>query len=157
MRLRRLGSLSLAIALLAAGAIATPAWGNGLHPGKGISAPAEKAVETEVSPGTATKEFDIQELVARLRATNAIGFFTKLALKNQIDDLLAKFRCYHARACDTSLATLNEEFNLLLMKVLSLLQDDDPDLFQSLAGGREILWKNLTDPTAFARLEGRAS
>ncbi len=157
MRFRRLGPLSLAIALLAAGATATPAGGNGNHPGKGISGPAEKAVETEVPPDTAKKEFDIKELADRLRATKAIGFFTKLALKNQIDDLLGKFRCYHARACDTSLATLNEEFNLLLMKVLSLLQDDDPDLFQTLAAGREILWKNLTDPTAFARLEGRAS
>jgi len=157
MRLRRLGPLSLAIALLAASAIATPAGGDGGGPGRGISGPAEKAVETEVSPETAKKEFDIKELVARLRATKAIGFFTKLALKNQIDDLLGKFRCYHAGACDTSLLTLNEEFNLLLMKVLSLLQDDDPDLFRALAGGREILWKNLTDPTAFARLEGRAS
>ena len=155
MRLRRLGPLSIAIAFLAASA--TPAGGDCGHPGKGISGPAEKAVETEISPETAKKDFDIKELVARLRATKAIGFFTKLALKNQIDDLLGNFRCYHARACDTSLATLNEEFNLLLMKVLSLLQDDDPDLFQTLAGGREILWKNLTDPTAFAKLEGRAS
>ena len=155
MRLRRLGPLSLAIALLAASA--TPAGSDCGDPGRGISTPAKKAVETEAPPETAKKEFDIKELVARLRATKAIGFFTKLALKDQIDDLLGKFRCYHAGACDTSLLTLNEEFNLLLMKVLSLLQDDDPDLFRALAGGREILWKNLTDPTAFARLEGRAS
>ena len=155
MRLRRLGPLSLAIALLAVSA--TPAGSDCGDPERGISTPAKKAVETEASPETAKKEFDIKELVDRLRATKAIGFFTKLALKDQIDDLLGKFRCYHAGACDTSLATLSEEFNLLLMKVLSLLQDDDPDLFQTLAGGREILWKNLTDPTAFARLEGRAS
>ena len=106
---------------------------------------------------SAKKEFDVKELVARVQATKAIGFFTKLSLKNQIDDLLGKFRCYHGKTCDTSLATLNEEFNLLLMKVLSLLQDDDPDLFRALAGGREFLWKNLTDPIAFAKLDGRAS
>src|SRR3970040_2771097 len=147
MRFRRLGPLSLAMGLLAAGAIATPAGGDGGGPERGISTPAKKAVETEASPETAKKEFDIKELVARLRATKAIGFFTKLALKNQIDDLLGKFRCYHAGACDTSLLTLSEEFNLLLMKVLSLLHEDDPDLFRALAGGREILWKNLTDPT----------
>lgn len=157
MRLRRLGPLSLAIALVAVGAIATPAKGDCGHPGKRISGPAEKAAETEAPPETAKKEFDIEGLVASLRATKAIGFFTKLALKNQIDDLLGKFRCYHAGACDTSLLILSEEFNLLLMKVLSLLQDDDPDLFRALAGGREILWKNLTDPTAFAKLEGRTS
>lgn len=91
-------------------------------------------------------------MVGRLRATKAVGFFTKLALKNQIDDLLGKFRCYHAGACDTPLPSLREEFNLLLMKVLSLLQDDDQDLFRTLAGAREILWNKLTDPIAFADL-----
>jgi hypothetical protein len=152
MRLRRLGLLPLAFAVLAATAIATPAGGNGGDPGKGKSRPAEKGAETKPAPESAKKEFDIKELEARLRATKAIGFFTKLALKNEIDDLLGKFRCYHAGACDTPLPTLREEFNLLLMKVLSLLQDDDPDLFRALAGAREIVWNNLTDPTAFAGL-----
>jgi hypothetical protein len=155
MQLRRLGPLSLAIVLLTA--IAIPAGGDCGQPGKGISGPTGKAAEIEAPPEAAKREFDIKELVARVQATKAIGFFTKLALKNQIDDLLGKFRCYHAGTCDTSLLTLSEEFNLLLMKVLSLLQDDDPDLFQALAGGREFLWKNLTDPTAFASLDGRAS
>src|SRR3970040_1363653 len=139
MRFRRLGPLSLAMGLLAAGAIATPAGGDGGGPGRGISTPAKKAVETEAPPETAKKEFDIKELVDRLRATKAIGFFTKLALKDQIDDLLGKFRCYPAGTCDAPLPTLREEFNLLLMKVLSLLQDNDPDLFRTLAGGRDIL------------------
>ncbi|MGH7209272.1 MAG: hypothetical protein ACREIL_07800 [Nitrospiraceae bacterium] len=94
----------------------------------------------------------MKELVARLRETKAIGLFTKLALKNQIDDLHGKLRCYHAGTCDSPLPTLREEFNLLLMKVLSLLQDDDPDLFRTLAGARGILWNKLTDPTAFAEL-----
>jgi hypothetical protein len=94
----------------------------------------------------------MKELAARLRETKAIGFFTKLALKNQIDDLLGRLRCYHAKMCDIPLPTLREEFNLLLMKVLSLLQDDDPDLFRALAGARDILWATLTDPKAFKEL-----
>lgn len=152
MRFRRLMPLPLAIAVLAGTAITTPARGDCGDPGKVIAGPPEKGTETEVPPETAKKGFDIKELVARLRATNAIGFFTKLALKNQIDDLLGKLRCYHAGTCDTPLPTLREEFGLLLMKVLSLLQDNDPDLFRTLAGGRDILWTKLTDPTAFAEL-----
>ncbi|MGH2376385.1 MAG: hypothetical protein ACRDIC_23355 [bacterium] len=144
--------LPLAVVILAVTAITTPAGGDCGDPGKVIPGPPEKGAETEPAPETAKKEFGIKELVARLRATKAIGFFTKLALKNQIDDLLGKFRCHHAGTCDSPLLTLREEFNLLLMKVLSLLQDNDPDLFRTLAGARDILWNKLTDPTAFAEL-----
>ena len=35
---------------------------------------------------------DVAALKARLRDTHAIGVFTKLALKNQVDDLLQQFR-----------------------------------------------------------------
>lgn len=152
MRLRRLMPLPLAIAVLAGTAITTPAGGDCGGPGKVLAGPPEEGAETEAPPETAKKGFDMKELVARLRATKAIGFFTKLALKNQIDDLLGKLRCYHAGTCDAPLLTLREEFNLLLMKVLSLLQDHDPDLFRTLAGTRDILWTRLTDPIAFAEL-----
>ena len=90
--------------------------------------------------------FSIANLVARIRETGAIGFFTKLALKNQIDDLLNQFREFHAGINDTDLSALNDRFNLLLMKVITLLQDDDPKLFQDIVSAREFLWANLTDP-----------
>ncbi len=90
--------------------------------------------------------------MARIRETGAIGFFTKLALKNQIDDLLSEIREFHARVNDTELSVLNDRFNLLLMKVITLLQDDDPKLFQDIVSARELLWINLADPEKFARL-----
>jgi len=96
--------------------------------------------------------FSIANLVARIRETGAIGFFTKLALKNQIDDLLSGFRVFHAGDSDTELSVLNDRFNLLLMKVITLLQDDDPKLFQDIVSAREILWINLADPEWFSRL-----
>jgi hypothetical protein len=34
-------------------------------------------------------------LEQRLKSTNAIGVLTKLTLKNQVDDLLDKFRAYY--------------------------------------------------------------
>ncbi len=84
--------------------------------------------------------------MARIRETGAIGFFTKLALKNQIDDLLSEFREFHAEVSDIELSVLNDQFNLLLMKVITLLQDDDSK------NAREFLWMNLADPEMFARL-----
>ncbi len=97
-------------------------------------------------------EFSIANLVARIRETGAIGFFTKLALKNQIDDLLSEFGEFHAEVIDIELSVLNDQFNLLLMKVITLLQDDDSKLFQDIVNAREFLWMNLADPEMFARL-----
>src|SRR5262245_25596506 len=39
---------------------------------------------------------DLTSLEQRLRDTHAIGVFTKLALKNDVDDLLERFRAFHA-------------------------------------------------------------
>ena len=94
----------------------------------------------------------ISNLVARIRETGAIGFLTKLVLKNQIDDLLGKFREFHEGVGNTELAVLKDHFNLLLMKVITILQNDDPKLFQDIVSAREILWTNLADPDKFARL-----
>jgi len=95
--------------------------------------------------------FSITNLVARIRETGAIGFFTKLALKNQIDDLLSEFREFH-EGSNTELSVLKDRFNLLLMKVITLLQDDDSKLFQDIVSARELLWINLADPEQFERL-----
>jgi len=96
--------------------------------------------------------FSITNLVARIRETGAIGFFTKLALKNQIDDLLSEFRDFHEGVSNTGLSVLKDQFNLLLMKVITLLQDDDPKLFQDIVSAREFLWINLADIERFERL-----
>ena len=96
--------------------------------------------------------FSITNLVARIRETGAIGFFTKLALKNQIEDLLSQFREFHEGVSNTILSVLKDQFNLLLMKVITLLQDDDSKLFQDIVSARELLWINLADPEQFERL-----
>ena len=77
---------------------------------------------------------------------------TKLVLKNQIDDLLTEFREFHEGVGNAELAVLKDQFNLLLMKVITLLQTDDPKLFQDIVSAREILWTNLADPDKFERL-----
>ncbi len=112
----------------------------------------EKAVKDTATSQYPKGEFSIANLVARIRETGAIGFFTKLALKNQIDDLLSEFREFHARVNDTEISLLNDRFNLLLMKVITLLQDDDSKLFQDIVNAREFLWMNLADPEMFAGL-----
>jgi hypothetical protein len=92
---------------------------------------------------------DLKSLEARLRETRAIGVFTKVSLKNQVDDLLGKFRAYHKRQAATPLAELRQSYNLLLLKVLSLLQDSDPSLARDIVASREAIWGILSDPRKF--------
>jgi hypothetical protein len=95
---------------------------------------------------------DLKMLEQQLRATPAIGTFTKLTLKNQVDDLLDQFRDFYDGRLKTTLADLRQPFDRLLMKVLSLLQDTDAALAKAIAASRESLWSLLADPVKFKSL-----
>ncbi len=88
----------------------------------------------------------------RLRDTHAIGVFTKLSLKNQVDDLLAQFKAYHSGQSRVTLAQLRQKYELLLLKVVSVLQDADPPLATAISTSREAIWGLLTDPRRFAQI-----
>lgn len=98
---------------------------------------------------TLEPSLDVGTLTARLRDTNAIGVLSKLALKNQVDDLLKQFRAYHQGGQKTSVASLRQPYNMLLLKVLSLVQDSDPSLARAISGSREAIWSMLADPEKF--------
>ena len=76
--------------------------------------------------------------------------FTKIALKNQVDDLLGKFRRHYKGQEKTALTELRQAYDLLLMKVLSLLQDGDPLLARNIVASREAIWSILADPQKFS-------
>lgn len=75
--------------------------------------------------------------------------FTKIALKNEVDDLLKKFRAYYKRQSRATLADLRRPYDMLLLKVLSLLQDSDPPLARDIVASREAIWGILADPQKF--------
>ena len=95
---------------------------------------------------------DLKTLEQQLKETRAIGVLTKLSLKNQVDDLLEQFRDYYAGRLKVPLAELRRPFDMLLMKVLSLLQDKDPVLAGSIHSSREALWGILADREKFQKL-----
>jgi hypothetical protein len=78
--------------------------------------------------------------------------FTKLSLKNQVDDLLDEFRAYYRGQSKMALAELRQRYDLLLMKLLSLLQDSDESLASAIASSREAIWEILRDPKKFAQI-----
>jgi hypothetical protein len=75
---------------------------------------------------------------------------TKLTLKNQVDDLLDQFRMFYQGKLKTTLAELRRSYDLLVLKVLALLQDADPTLANAIAMSREAIWGILSDPVKFA-------
>ena len=99
-----------------------------------------------------TPPLDLTSLEQRLKSTNAIGVLTKLTLKNQVDDLLDKFRAYYQGKLKTTLADLRRSYDLLVQKVLALLQDSDPPLATDIVASREPIWGILSDPKKFATI-----
>ena len=93
---------------------------------------------------------DLKTLEQRLKDTSAIGVLTKLSLKNQVDDLVDRFRAYHDGKRPPTLAELRPNFELLLMKVLSLLQDKDAALAHDIDASRDAIWSVLADKQKFA-------
>jgi hypothetical protein len=113
-------------------------------------------MKPSATPSSGKKEaaptLDLTALKTRLKETKAIGVFTKITLKNQVDDLLDQFRAYYQGRITTTLAELRHPYDRLLLKVLSLLQDGDPELARAVVASREAIWGILADPAKFATL-----
>ena len=110
-------------------------------------APPPVAPKAEAAPS-----LDIKSLEEQLKETKAIGVMTKLSLKNQVDDLLQKFRDFYDGRLKTTLAELRQPYELLLMKVITLLQDADASLATAIHRSREAIWAVLSDRDKFSKL-----
>jgi len=123
------------------------------------SAPIGRAPKPAASPVAAPPApvapltLDLNALKERLKQTKAIGIFTKIALKNQVDDLLEQFSEYYEGKGKLTMTDLRRSYNLLMMKVLSLLQDADQTLASAIVSSREAIWGLLADPKTFATLK----
>jgi len=116
------------------------------------AAPA-KAEAPAPATTAAPPPLDLRSLETRLRETKAIGVFTKLTVKNQVDDLLERFRDFYKGRLKATLAELRRAYDMLVLKVLALLQDADPPLASALAASRESIWGILSDPEKFSTLQ----
>jgi hypothetical protein len=69
--------------------------------------------------------------------------------EKQADDLLEKFRAYHKRQSAVTLADLRNSYDLLVLKILSLVQDGDPPLAKEIDRSRSAIWDILADQRKF--------
>jgi hypothetical protein len=123
---------------------------------KPVAPPVAIAPAVKVQPAlpivakpVAAPTLDVAGLTQRLRETKAIGVFSKLALKNQMDDVLGQFRAAYRDGHTRAPVALRQPYEMLVLKVLALLQEGDPDLARSVAGSREAIWTILADAETF--------
>jgi hypothetical protein len=152
-----IAGLALVAVMGAGGAFASEPGTAGSENGAGSAgssaATPQPAQKGAARPGAAAGQpIDLPALEQRLRDTNAIGVMTKITLKNQVDELLERFKAHHEGRDATPLSQLRPPFDTLMLKVLALLQDKDPKLASSIAASREALWAMLTDRSQFSRM-----
>ncbi len=114
------------------------------------SAAAPGLIPSSVASLTSAGTLDFSSLVTRLRKTSAISLLTKVAVKNESDDLLEEFRAYHTRKGIATLSDLRRSYDLLFHKLYSLLQDADPPLARDIDRSRAAIWELLADPRKFS-------
>lgn len=97
-------------------------------------------------------DFDLDALVDRVSHSKFLGFFTKISLKQDIDRLLDSVRDFHNGSGEESLEKARERYDVMVHKLIVLLQDKDKDLAKSIDDGRERLWAILSDEKKFATI-----
>ena len=135
-----------------AGTPAAKAPAKAAPPASAAQPPTKKDIVAQAAGTPKSAPLDLTSLETRLKETEAIGVMTKIALKNQVDDLLDQFRAFYSGKLKTTLAELRRPYDLLVLKVLSLLQDSDPSLAAAIAASREAIWGILSDPKKFATI-----
>lgn len=107
---------------------------------------ADHAVHTSAARQTA-RPFGMHTLIERLKKTDALGVFTKLAIRSDALDLMDMVKVYNKHRANFSLKELRARFDGLVLKVLALL-DDDPKLSRDIYLARERIWKSLLEVNA---------
>jgi hypothetical protein len=130
--------------------VSAPRASPGVHSPSAAQPPKKEPPAPAIAKPETPPPLDLKSLETRLRETKAIGVFTKLTVKNQVDDLLEKFRAYYQGKLKTTLADLRRSYDMLVLKVLALLQDADPPLARAIAASRESIWAILSNPAKFA-------
>jgi hypothetical protein len=124
-----------------------------LLPGCGASlAMAQTTAHTtalQACPTVKNEITDLDMLADGLKNSNAVGVFEKLRLKSSIDELIGRLKSFHAGARSYTMPQLQEQYDLLMMRIARQLQDKDLALHGQLCNAWEPLWAQLQDRNRF--------
>jgi hypothetical protein len=107
------------------------------------------ATALQACPTVKQEITDLDMLADGLKNSNAVGMFEKLRLKSSIDELLDRLKSFHAGKRSYSMDQLQEQYDLLMMRIARQLQDKDLALHGQLCNAWEPLWAQLQDRNRF--------
>jgi hypothetical protein len=90
-------------------------------------------------------EINMEQLIERLKKTEAIGFLTKLVIRSDVLDFKQSVESHRKRGVfEANAEKLRGYFNGLLLKILALLERD-PTLSRDIHLARESIWKSFVE------------
>ena len=119
-------------------------------PGRAQTAAADKhTAALQACPTVQNEIVDLDMLAKGLEHSSAVGLIEKLRLKSSIDELLGRLKAYHGGAGRFTLEQLQEQYDLLMMRIATQLQDKDVALHGQLCNAWDSIWATLQDRKSF--------
>ena len=113
--------------------------------------PADSAhtAALQACPKVSREIVDLDVLADGLKNSQAVGLFEKVRLKSAIDELIGRMKAFHGGARNYSLAQLQEQYDVLMMRIASQLQDKDLPLHGQLCNAWDTVWSQLANRDRF--------
>ncbi len=90
-------------------------------------------------------EISLDELIERLKNTEAIGLLTKLAIRSDVLDFKSSIDEHRKKGeLERYIGHLRDHFDGLLLKILALLERD-PTLSKDIHHARESIWRSFLE------------
>ncbi len=128
--------------LIAAASLAVAAGG-------AVAQTTTHATALQACPTVKAEITDLDMLADGLKNSNAVGVFEKLRLKSSIDELIDRLKAFHGGRRNYTMDQLQEQYDLLMMRIARQLQDKDVALHGQLCNAWEPLWAQLQDRNRF--------
>lgn len=107
------------------------------------------AAALQACPKVKEEIVDLDMLAAGLKDSGAVGLFEKLRLKSAIDELVGRLKALHRGDGFHTLAELQEQYDLLMMRIARQLQEKDLALHGQLCNAWGSIWTTLRDRGRF--------
>ena len=113
-------------------------------------AQSAKAAALRACPPVEEEIVDLHLLADGLQNSRAVSLVEKLRLRSAINNLVDRFEAFHGGATTYSMAQLQQQYDLLLMRIAAHLQHQDRVLHGQLCKAWEPIWQDLIDSGRFS-------
>jgi hypothetical protein len=117
-----------------------------VHPGPAMAEPAAgKAAALQDCPAVEEEIVDLDLLAEGLKNSGAVGLLEKVRLRSAIDAMIGRMKAFHAGAKAYTLPQLQQQYDVLLVRIAAHLQHKDTVLHGQLCNAWEPIWRDLAD------------